>query len=151
MEGDEEGGGNSGPIVWTNAMSAFVLKFLAELVTTGVRTDKGFKSCHLNACSRALMDHFHMQVNGFQIGHHLKKWRRRWSKINTLKKISGANWDDATKSIMLEPSHYTRHVMVHTLHHIVYDSYSHVLMCICYKLFITFWYSCRHIRMMRNT
>jgi hypothetical protein len=38
----------------TNVMSGFVLRHMCQLISTGVRTDKGFKEVHLNQVARAL-------------------------------------------------------------------------------------------------
>ncbi|CAM0875934.1 unnamed protein product [Alopecurus aequalis] len=42
---------------WLPHMSTFVLKHMASLIRTGVRTDKGFKAVHLHACAKALFEH----------------------------------------------------------------------------------------------
>jgi len=39
---------------WTTVMSAFVLTKFSDLITQGVRTDKGFKDCHVNAVAKEL-------------------------------------------------------------------------------------------------
>ena len=39
---------------WTAVMSSFVLRRFCLLISTGVRTDKGFKEVHLNQVARDL-------------------------------------------------------------------------------------------------
>jgi hypothetical protein len=39
---------------WTDAMSGFVLRRMCQLISTGVRTDKGFKEVHLNQVAKAV-------------------------------------------------------------------------------------------------
>ena len=107
---DKNGGG--GVVVWTNAMSSFVLQFLANLVASGTRPSHVFKQVHLKSCARALSDHFRVQVNAAQISNHLRKWKKIWAKVNTLKNLSGALWDENTCTIVLDLEHYTAHVKV---------------------------------------
>ncbi|CAM0873120.1 unnamed protein product [Alopecurus aequalis] len=59
-------------------MSTFVLKHVASLVMTEVRTVKGFKEVHLTACAKALFEHCGAEVTSTQVYNHLRKWRMRW-------------------------------------------------------------------------
>ncbi|CAM0903179.1 unnamed protein product [Alopecurus aequalis] len=114
---DNMGGNNGGGgvVVWTNAMSSFVLQFLANLVAGGTRPSHVFKQVHLKSCARALSDHFRVQVNAAQISNHLRKWKKIWAKVNTLKSLSGTLWDENTSTIVLDLEHYAAHVKDH--HH----------------------------------
>eukprot|EP00267_Zea_mays_P042848 XP_020394881.1 uncharacterized protein LOC103629477 isoform X7 [Zea mays] len=56
----------SGHVVWTSAMSAYMLSNLASLVVEGIRTSTGFKKVHLNMCAKALNDYFKMKLTGEQ-------------------------------------------------------------------------------------
>lgn len=112
MGGNDDGGG---VVVWANATSSFVLQFLANLVAGGIRPPHVFKQVHLKCCARALSEHFRVQVNVTQISNHLRKWKKIWAKVNTLKSISGALWDESTCTIVLDLEHYTAHVKDH--HH----------------------------------
>ena len=49
---------------WTNVMSGFVLRRFCELISTGVRTDKGFKECHLNKVAADLKEFTGTNVTG---------------------------------------------------------------------------------------
>lgn len=61
----------SGHVVWTSAMSAYMLSNLASLVVEGIRTSTGFKKVHLNMCAKALNDYFKMKLTGEQVKNHL--------------------------------------------------------------------------------
>jgi len=37
-----------GGMRWTSVMSGFVLRHMCQLISSGVRTDKGFKEVHMN-------------------------------------------------------------------------------------------------------
>ncbi|KAL6639982.1 hypothetical protein ACP70R_022292 [Stipagrostis hirtigluma subsp. patula] len=94
-------------------MSSFMLSHLANLVASGMRTSSGFKKVHLNACARALNDHFKLSRTGEQIGHHVRTWKRKYVKICGLMRISGALWDEDTHTIMLDHEHYTGYIKDH--------------------------------------
>jgi hypothetical protein len=62
-------------IRWNSVMSSFVLRRMCELISTGVRTDKGFKEVHLNQVTKALHEFIGNEVTGTQVYNHLCKWR----------------------------------------------------------------------------
>ena len=99
-------------------MSSFVLEKMCALIKSGVRTDKGFKEVHLIAVAKALMEHCGADVTSTQVYNHLRKWRIRWLTISRLRDLSGAQWCEDTKCILLESEHYHRHVEVskHSVH-----------------------------------
>lgn len=90
----EVGGGGAAPprLQWTAAMSGFMLRRFSDLILEGVRTDKGFKDCHLNQVAQQLLEFTGTHVVGSQVYNHLRKWRARWVKICRLKDLSGAGW-----------------------------------------------------------
>jgi hypothetical protein len=62
-------------IRWNSVMPSFVLRRMCELISTGVRTDKGFKEVHLNQVTKALHEFIVNEVTGTQVYNHLRKWR----------------------------------------------------------------------------
>uniref|UniRef100_A0ACD5UDF2 Uncharacterized protein n=1 Tax=Avena sativa TaxID=4498 RepID=A0ACD5UDF2_AVESA len=99
--------------VWTSAMSSFVLKFMANLVADGTRTSNGFREVHHISCAKALNEHFKLHLTAIQVSNHLRKWKKKWAKVNKLKNLSGAVWDEHTCTIVLDLEHYTGHVQDH--------------------------------------
>uniref|UniRef100_A0A0A9C9W3 Myb/SANT-like domain-containing protein n=1 Tax=Arundo donax TaxID=35708 RepID=A0A0A9C9W3_ARUDO len=99
-------------IVWSNAMSSFVLAYLYRTVANGTRTSSGFKQVHLNACAKALNEQLSIDVTGNQIANHLRKWKKLYKKIQKLKNLSATLWDENTCTIRLDPGHYNDHVKV---------------------------------------
>ncbi len=97
---------------WTNSMSSFVLSRMCQLISSGVRTDKGFKEVHLNQVAKALNEFTGNEVTGTQVYNHLRKWRQRWIRVTKLRELSGALWDEDTSMISLEEEHYKGHVKV---------------------------------------
>jgi hypothetical protein len=51
-------------IRWTSVMSSFVLRRMCQLISTGVRTNKGFKEVHLNQVVKALQEFCGNDVTG---------------------------------------------------------------------------------------
>jgi hypothetical protein len=110
MENQAEG---SHGIHWTSAMSAYMLVHFTDVVATGTKTSTGFKKVHLNACARALNDHFKLALSGDQIRNHLRYWKRKWQRVTKLKHgISGALWDEENFIIGLSQEHYTEYIQV---------------------------------------
>lgn len=103
----------SGHVVWTSAMSAYMLSNLASLVVEGIRTSTGFKKVHLNMCAKALNDYFKMKLTGEQVKNHLRTWKRRYAKINRLRKLSAASWNEDNYMITLDHEHYANYVQDH--------------------------------------
>lgn len=97
---------------WTDAMSGFVLRRFCQLITTGVRTDKGFKEVHLNQVAQAVHEFSGNEVTGTQVYNHLRKWRQKWIKISKLRDLSGALFDEDNYQILLEEEHYNGHIKV---------------------------------------
>jgi hypothetical protein len=77
-----------------------------------MKTSTGFKQVHLNGCARALMENMGYHVTGTQVGNHLRKWKKIYGKIQKLKNLSGALWDEETCTISLEREYYLAHIRV---------------------------------------
>ncbi|KAK1645962.1 hypothetical protein QYE76_063767 [Lolium multiflorum] len=90
---------------WLPFMSIFVLEKMCSLIQSGVRTHKGFKEVHLNTVAKGLDDHCGVTVCSTQVYNHLRKWRERWLTISRLRDLSGAQWCEDTKCIVLEGEH----------------------------------------------
>lgn len=101
-----------GVLRWTNVMSSYVLRRMVQLISSGVRTDKGFKEVHLNQVAKDLKEFIGIEVTGTQVYNHLRKWRQRWVKVSKLRELSGAHWDEENSMIVLEQEHYNGHVQV---------------------------------------
>lgn len=97
---------------WTSAMSSFVLRRMCQLISTGVRTDKGFKEVHLNQVAKSLHEFSGIEVTGTQVYNHLRKWRQRWVRVSKLRELSGALWDEENSMITVEDEHYKGHIKV---------------------------------------
>ena len=100
---------------WLPFMSTFVLKHMAGLIKTGVRTDKGFKEVHLASCVKPPFVYCGTEVMPSEVYNHLRKWRQRWIKVSKLRDLSGAQWCEETFMIILEETHYQGHIKVRTL------------------------------------
>ncbi|CAN6338828.1 unnamed protein product [Urochloa humidicola] len=114
MDGHVEGlvGGN-GVAAWTSPMSTLMLKYLANVVTSGAKTGKGFKKVYFNTCAREVNEKYHTGFNGEQIKNHYRTWSRKWAKITRLKGLSAAGFDEDNYIITLDDEHYNSHVQDH--------------------------------------
>ncbi|CAM0872770.1 unnamed protein product [Alopecurus aequalis] len=104
-----------GTMKWLPHHSTFVIKHMASLIRTGVRTDKGFNGVHLHACAKALFEHCGAEVTSTQVYNHLRKWRLRWIQVSKLRDLSAAGWDEEICTIILEEAHY-RHLLLRVGH-----------------------------------
>jgi hypothetical protein len=93
-------------------MSSFMLHCFCQLISTGLRTDKGFKEVHLNQVARDLHEFTGNEVTRQQVYNHLRKWRQRWMRVIKLRELSGALWDEDNFMISLEDEHYKGHIKV---------------------------------------
>src|SRR5438105_12092282 len=105
--GAKSGGGQT---QWTATQSSYMLTFLTNIVADGTKTSTGFKKVHLNACAKALNDHFKLTRTGDQIANHLKTWKKKYVRINYLRNLSASNWDEDKFIISLDYEHYTNHM-----------------------------------------
>ena len=103
---------NGGQTVWTPTQSSFVQTYLANIVADGTKTSTGFKKVHLNACAKALNDHFKLSRTGDHIANHLKTVKKKYTRINQLRNLSAALWDENMFIITLDHEHYTNHMEV---------------------------------------
>ncbi|KAJ1289387.1 hypothetical protein BS78_02G160400 [Paspalum vaginatum] len=110
-----EGNGGAAQVHWPRAMSSFVLTHLSQLVANGTKTSTGFKQVHLNSCARALYENLGVQRTANQIGNHLRKWKKVYAKIEKLKSMSAALWDEDTCTIRLAPEHYKEYIKAHRM------------------------------------
>jgi hypothetical protein len=97
---------------WTPTQSTFVLTFLTNIVADGTKTSTGFKKIHLNACAKALNDHFKLTRTGDQVSNHLKIWKKKYTRINYLKNLSAALWDEDEFIVSLDHDHYKERMAV---------------------------------------
>ncbi|KAJ1254914.1 hypothetical protein BS78_K308500 [Paspalum vaginatum] len=82
---------------------------MCQLISTGVRTDKGFKELHLNQVAKAVQEFSGREISGNQVYNHLRKWRLKWIKVTKVRELSGALWDEENSMITLEEEHYNGH------------------------------------------
>ena len=106
----ERRGGTNGHATWTSTMSALMLSHLNDLVASSLKTSKGFKKHLFNGW--AINEKFTTRFTGEQVKNHLKTWQKRYAKINRLKKLSGALFDEENCMITLDEEHYNGHVHV---------------------------------------
>ena len=65
--------GRSNNMKWQPFMSTFMLNKMCELISSGVRTDKGFKEVNLNTVAKQVFKFCGQEVSATQVYNHLKK------------------------------------------------------------------------------
>ena len=101
-------------MTWTPPMSACMMRCLAKIAAKGVKTDKGFKEVHIAKAAKEVSELVGYDVTTTQVTNHLRKWKTRYQRIEKLRLLSGALWDDEVKMIVLEEQHYLGHTTVCT-------------------------------------
>ena len=112
MDASEGQGGTNGTATWGPMQSAFMLSYLANLVASGAKTSSGFKMSHYNACAKAINEKFNSKYKGEHVKNHLRTWSRKFQRMNKLKNISAAGWDENNFIITLDEEHYNSYVAV---------------------------------------
>ena len=80
--------GRSNNMKWQPFMSTFVLNKMCELISSGVRTDKGFKEEHLNTVAKQIFEFCGQEVSATQVYNYLRKWRGRWIQVSKLRDLA---------------------------------------------------------------
>ena len=88
--------GRSNNMKWQPFMSIFMLNKMCGLISSGVRTGKGFKEVHLNTVVKQVFEFCGQEVSATQVYNHLRKWRSRWIQVFKLRDVSSASWDENT-------------------------------------------------------
>ncbi|XP_004963569.1 uncharacterized protein LOC101783346 [Setaria italica] len=81
------------------------------LVDTGYGAKPGFLPPFCGV--RAINEKFNTRITGEQVKNYLKTWQKRIAKINRLKKLSAALFDEEKCIITLDEEHYNGHVHDH--------------------------------------
>ena len=115
----------SGQTQWLAIQSNFVHTYLANLVDDGTKTSTGFKKVHLNNCAKALNENFKLSRTADHVANHLKTLRKRYVRINSLRGLSGALWDEDQFIISLDHEHYKNHFEVKVVAAIFYFNYTY--------------------------
>jgi hypothetical protein len=118
-------------MTWTPMMSACMMRCLADIAAKGVKTDKGFKEIHIGQAAKALTQLVGYDVTTTQVTNHLRKWKIRYQRIEKLRLLSGALWDDDQKMIVLEDQHYLGHTQVYPNNHCFIAE-----ICCCYVFIV---------------
>ncbi|WVZ76907.1 hypothetical protein U9M48_024826 [Paspalum notatum var. saurae] len=113
MDASEGQGGTNGTATWGPMQSAFMLSYLANLVASGAKTSSGFKMSHYNVCAKAINEKFNSKYKGEHVKNHLRTWSRKFQRMNKLKNISAAGWDENNFIITLDEEHYNSYVADH--------------------------------------
>lgn len=97
---------------WTNEMSDFLIEFLVNQASIGMKVDKSFKRRAFVAAARAVSSKFQVSCNWTKVENRLRTFKTKWSRITQLKSLSGASWDPVSKTISLGEGSYQDFIRV---------------------------------------
>jgi len=104
----------AGQCQWTPTQSSVMLTFLANIVADGNKSLVCLIKLSNNACTNAVNDYCNVNRTVLQISNHLKTWKKKFNRINYLRKLSAALWDEDNFIISLDHEHYTSYIQVNT-------------------------------------
>ena len=92
---------------WTEPASIFLLEFMAGLLRDGVKGD-------LNViATNEIKNKFDMTVSDKHVYNQLRTWKSKWSRIYTLKTLSGCVvWKPEIRTIEMPEAVYTEYIKV---------------------------------------
>jgi len=92
---------------WTEPASIFLLHFMAGLVRDGVKGDLN------QIAANEIHKKFDMAVSDKHVYNQLRTWKTKWSRICTLKTLSGCVvWKPEIRTIEMPDAVYTEYIKV---------------------------------------
>jgi hypothetical protein len=87
---------------WTQEQSKALIEFLVEQVMLGMKVPKSFKPTAFKAAADHIGKTFNLRVTIMQVKNHYRVLKQRLKDIRAALMVSGAGWDNATKTITFE-------------------------------------------------
>jgi len=92
---------------WTEPTSIFLLEFMAGLLRDGVKGDLNLIAVN------EIKNKFDMAVSDKHVYNQLRTWKSKWSRICTLKTLSGCVvWKPEIRTIEMPEAVYTEYIKV---------------------------------------
>ncbi|XP_039140442.1 uncharacterized protein At2g29880-like [Dioscorea cayenensis subsp. rotundata] len=88
---------------WKAEYDAFLIPILVEQVRKGLKCDKSFKRAAFVFAAVAVNARFNTEFSAENVENHYRTLKSRYAEIKKVRELSGAGWDDATKTITLDP------------------------------------------------
>ncbi|XP_039138787.1 uncharacterized protein At2g29880-like [Dioscorea cayenensis subsp. rotundata] len=88
---------------WKGEYDSFLIPLLVEQVKKGMKCDKSFKRAAFNFAAVAVNSRFNTDFSAENVENHYRTLKSRYVEIKKVRDLSGAGWDDATKTITLDP------------------------------------------------
>ena len=97
---------------WSKPMSKKLLKFLADEVKKGNRSNNTFKSSSFVAAADTISKKFNVKCLPDHVDNHLRTVKIAWGIIAKLRNQSGCGWDENLRMICMSPDVYNTFVEV---------------------------------------
>ncbi|KAH7669179.1 Myb/SANT-like domain-containing protein, partial [Dioscorea alata] len=88
---------------WKAEYNNFLIPLLLEQVRKGLKCDKSFKRAAFVFAAVAVNSRFNTEFNAENVENHYRTLKMRYAEIKKVRDLSGSGWDDATKTITLDP------------------------------------------------
>ncbi|KAH7685606.1 Myb/SANT-like domain-containing protein, partial [Dioscorea alata] len=79
----------------------------------GLQCDKSFKRAAFVFAAVTVNSRFNTEFNTENVENHYRTLKTRYAKIKKVRELSGAGWDDATKTITLDPTVALTYIEAH--------------------------------------
>ncbi|XP_039115840.1 uncharacterized protein LOC120251371 [Dioscorea cayenensis subsp. rotundata] len=88
---------------WKAEYDSFLIPILLEQVRKWLKCDKSFKRATFVFAAVAVNARFNTEFSAENVENHYRTLKSRYAEIKKVRELSGARWDDATKTITLDP------------------------------------------------
>lgn len=88
---------------WKPEYNNFLIPLLVDQGMKGFKCDKSFKRAAFAFAAVAVNTRFKTDFSPKNVENHYRTIKARYAEIKKAKELSGASWDDATKTIILDP------------------------------------------------
>lgn len=88
---------------WKPEYDNFLITLLVDQGMKGFKCDKSFKRAAFAFAAVAVNTRFKTDFSPKNVENHYRTIKARYAEIKKAKELSGASWDDATKTIILDP------------------------------------------------
>ncbi|XP_039120076.1 uncharacterized protein LOC120256443 [Dioscorea cayenensis subsp. rotundata] len=89
---------------WKTEYDNYLIPLLVDQVSKGLKCDKSFKrEALMHVCTYHVNVKFNTEYTPENVENHYRTLKARYAEIKKVKDLSGAGWDDTTKTMILEP------------------------------------------------
>jgi hypothetical protein len=103
-------------MIWTVALSTFVLNRVCELVKEWITGVQIFRNHDLKAIAEVVLKFTGREVGVDRLYNHMRHRREMWVHVCMLKMLEGVRWVEKTSATMIDNDAYYAYIKVSILH-----------------------------------